>query len=199
MIQTWEDIPGFFDFRDVYHLAVENANQGGHLVEVGSFLGKSVAYLSRIATFTRKDLSIYAVDAWAWDDKPDWWKFRGDDLDPNPHPWPLPEVEGMPIHEAARYCINAAAPDVKIIRKFSGAASQDFKDGSVDFVFIDANHNYDPVRADIAAWLPKVRSGGIIAGHDYTAWNWPGVKKAVDEAFGEKVQVIGNSWVVRID
>ena len=40
-------------------------------------------------------------------------------------------------------------------------------DGSLDFVFIDANHNYEHVVADIAAWAPKVRKGGIVSGHDY--------------------------------
>lgn len=54
-----------------------------------------------------------------------------------------------------------------IVRRFSLDAAQDVPDGSLDFVFIDGNHVYDAVTADLAAWMPKVRPGGYVAGHDY--------------------------------
>lgn len=60
--------------------------------------------------------------------------------------------------------------------------------GVFDFVFIDADHYYESVKADVEAWWPKIRSGGILAGHDYAGVGdrregW-GVKRAVDEFFG---------------
>lgn len=63
--------------------------------------------------------------------------------------------------------------------------------GSLDFVFVDANHEYDPFKADLAAWWDKLRKGGLFCGHDYNGHmdrmgKW-GVKRAVDEAFGEAV------------
>ena len=54
-----------------------------------------------------------------------------------------------------------------LIRKTSTEAAKDFPDESLDFVYIDANHRYEHVVADIAAWLPKVRKDGIISGDDY--------------------------------
>jgi hypothetical protein len=54
-----------------------------------------------------------------------------------------------------------------IIVDFSVEAAKQFEDGYFDFVYIDANHNYDSVTADLEAWYPKVRKGGMIAGHDY--------------------------------
>lgn len=69
-----------------------------------------------------------------------------------------------------------------IIRKFSVEAAADIEDGSLDAAYIDANHAYEYVVADIAAWLPKVRSGGIIAGHDYARWNLSGMPCGVVEA-----------------
>jgi len=63
-------------------------------------------------------------------------------------------------------------------------------DASLDFVYIDARHDYRSVLEDLEAWLPKVRAGGVIAGHDYLDGSHPegefGVKSAVDEFFGTR-------------
>jgi len=74
--------------------------------------------------------------------------------------------------------------------------------GSLDLVFLDADHSYEGVRADIAAWLPKVRKGGWIGGHDYDngepGYDFSGVRKAVDEAFGDVETDANFTWWVRI-
>jgi predicted O-methyltransferase YrrM len=57
-------------------------------------------------------------------------------------------------------------------------------DGYLDLVFIDANHEYSHIRKDIDKWIPKVKTGGIIAGHDYSDAH-PGVKQAVKESWGD--------------
>jgi hypothetical protein len=56
---------------------------------------------------------------------------------------------------------------VKIIRDFSISASKQFEDSYFDFVYIDADHTEEAVNADLNAWYLKVRSGGVLAGHDY--------------------------------
>lgn len=61
---------------------------------------------------------------------------------------------------------------------------------TADLVFIDANHEYESVKADVEAWWPHVRSGGILCGHDFNSHD--GVRRAVDE-FG-KDGVIANVW-----
>lgn len=67
---------------------------------------------------------------------------------------------------------------------------------SFDLVYIDANHQYEPVYEDIQAWVPLLkRSGGLIAGHDYTDPGHPGVRRAVDEIFGSPDIVFpDSSW-----
>lgn len=62
---------------------------------------------------------------------------------------------------------NLKGFNATFIRKTSMEAANDFKDGSLDFVYIDAMHEFDPVMMDIIHWTPKVRVGGIVAGHDY--------------------------------
>ena len=60
-----------------------------------------------------------------------------------------------------------SAYNCELIGKFSIDAVNDFKDGSLDFVFIDGNHTFMHVVQDITLWSRKVRAGGIVSGHDY--------------------------------
>jgi len=85
-----------------------------------------------------------------------------------------------------------------IVRKKSPLAADDFENESLDFVYIDANHKYSFVKADIEAWFPKVRTGGIISGHDYFN-NWDditdiapnGIDKYVFNPEGIKLATFG--------
>lgn len=70
------------------------------------------------------------------------------------------------MHIAERR-LAAHASRLGWIRDVSVSAARRFRPRSLDFVYIDANHGYEHVRRDLAAWYPKVRPGGIIAGHDY--------------------------------
>jgi hypothetical protein len=54
--------------------------------------------------------------------------------------------------------------------------------GPIDLIFIDALHDYESVKQDIHLWWPKVRIGGMLAGHDFNH-QWPGVERAVAESF----------------
>jgi len=56
----------------------------------------------------------------------------------------------------------------EVVRKTSMEAIKDFEDNSLDFVFIDGNHEYEYVLEDITEWSRKVKVGGIVYGHDYT-------------------------------
>ncbi len=79
-----------------------------------------------------------------------------------------------------------------ISKKESQAAVGDFKDASLDFVYIDANHDFVNVATDLHTWKKKVKSGGIISGHDYAyfpSWKYNHVKHvllAYTKAYGIK-------------
>lgn len=81
---------------------------------------------------------------------------------------------------------------VQIMRMDTKEAHKLVEDGSLDFVFIDADHTYEGCAADIANWTPKVRQGGLIAGHDI---NWPGVLKAVKESGDFQTAPSDNVWL----
>lgn len=82
--------------------------------------------------------------------------------------------------------IQADRPNAKFLRMHTVEAASKFEDKSVDFIFIDAGHSYECVKADIEAWLPKMKPGGVMTGHDYCSM-FPGVKKATTEIFGKGV------------
>lgn len=67
-----------------------------------------------------------------------------------------------------------------LIRKMSIDAVKDFEDGSLDFVYIDGNHDFDYVMMDLILWSQKVKTGGVVAGHDYYHFRWAGVVEAAD-------------------
>lgn len=69
--------------------------------------------------------------------------------------------------------------------------------GFLDFVFIDGDHRELPLTKDIFTALEWLKSGGIIAGHDYTHSNWPSVKKVVDKFFPNSQKVDSIWWTVK--
>jgi len=88
---------------------------------------------------------------------------------------------------------------IKILKMDTVLAALEFADKSLDYVFIDADHSYESVRSEINAWLPKVKSGGYMMGHDYHHERFPGVTEAVDEKFGSGVSEFSDyCWGIEI-
>jgi hypothetical protein len=81
------------------------------------------------------------------------------------------------------YAYTKKYSNFQLIRKPSFDAVNHFEDESIDIVFIDANHSYESVKNDIDLWLPKVKTGGVLSGHDYSI-GFFGVIQAVNEKLG---------------
>jgi predicted O-methyltransferase YrrM len=103
------------------------------------------------------------------------------------------EVEGAAI-ERLSGCDN-----VTMIKEKTSIACDQISDGSVDFVYIDACHKYQAVKEDIELWMPKIKEGGKIGGHDYASGT-SGVIRAVTELsveLGLPINVFrDSSWVI---
>lgn len=167
-------IPGWFDFEEVYERAVQRTAASGCLVEVGSWMGKSAWYMCDLIRRSRKKLYFFCVDTWQGSEE---------------HQDIIPKLK-VPLRASFDYYMSEHTGRYAAIEKPSIEAAKLFEDGSLDFVFIDASHNLQDVTDDITAWLPKLKSKGLLAGHDIL---WPSVKKAVDVALG-RYSVFGNSW-----
>ena len=107
------------------------------------------------------------------------------------------EARYQRVLKTCRTYLSRARP----LRMTSIEAVKRFDDGSLDMCYIDAIHTYESCKQDIALWYPKVKRGGILAGHDYLEGVHGnqefGVKRAVDEfasANGLAVNVIPEEW-----
>jgi hypothetical protein len=90
--------------------------------------------------------------------------------------------------------------NVTKLKMTSKEAAGKIKNGSLDGVYIDAMHTDPWVTEDLALWLPKVRKGGWIGGHDYNKTLWPDVVNAVNKLFaGPDMVFQDSSWIVKVD
>jgi hypothetical protein len=100
----------------------------------------------------------------------------------------VPQEEHDERYAEAQQRLAAFGERSVIWRKTSTEAAELLDPHSIDFVYLDARHDYESVKLDLEQWYGKVRAGGIIAGHDYLdgrlIFGVFGVKSAVDEFFG---------------
>ena len=98
---------------------------------------------------------------------------------------PVNNSDWYEIYHGAQYRANLFGNRVELMIGYSPQISSMFADGSQDFVYIDARHDLEAVRADLKAWWQKVKKGGLFCGHDYRVEHSESqccdVKIAVDE------------------
>ena len=108
-----------------------------------------------------------------------------------------------PEHQWRTFITNVnGLLNVKIIPLKSVEAAKSLSNVKFDVVFIDAAHDYQSVKADVEAWAPLVKPGGILCGHDYGWWVRNGAKdgvtKYVNEAMPGRTIVPGTTiWYVK--
>jgi len=115
----------------------------------GAEIGVEAGLYSEALCKLNPALELFCIDAWLKLEYRYWVTSR--------------RVEGYRLQ-----AIERLSPyNCHFIRKWSMDAVKDFKDGELDFVYIDADHTYEATMNDIIEWGKKVRSGGVISGHDY--------------------------------
>ncbi len=123
----------------------------GRGAEVGVFEGR----YSEILLRGWQPGEFYAIDPWR--------EFAPHEyVDPVNAPQPAMDA----LYERARRRLDPHTA-CQVVRKTSVQAAADFPDGHFDFVYIDAAHDFKSVMTDLTCWWPKVRPGGVLAGHDY--------------------------------
>lgn len=184
-------VDGMFWYRNAAAQLLDGlpTDRPSHYVEVGVFKGQSLAWLGIEIANRGLPTTLHAVDTFeGWDGVLQGARLRAE-FDKNIAPVAAALGDRLQVHPVS-----------------SVAASQRFTDGTVDVVWLDADHSYEAVRSDIRAWLPKLRPGGVIGGDD---WDWVkgGVAKAVTEAFPGRYTLGAGSqngqpwqwWMVKVE
>lgn len=180
MEHFFQNIQGFSDgIPQVYRDIVTQADDDSHFVEVGSWKGTSAAFMAVEIVNSGKRIKFDCVDTWEGSEEH---QEGGGFFDPL--------VKEGKLYEHFIDNMKPVEGYYTPVRKPSVEAAGLYEDGSLDFVFIDAAHDYDNVKADIAAWFPKVREGGLLGGHD---WGHPPVATAVQDSLTD-IQVVHGCW-----
>lgn len=179
-MKSYTEIEGWFSHSRTYLQLLDTMPDFGTFVEVGAWLGRSTAYLCANAGVNHR---ICVVDTWLG----------------TPNEWKTTHKLATQIDLFTAFSANLQGYNYEPFRMTSELAATYFPDASVDVVFLDADHTYEATKADIKRWLPKVKAGGYLAGHDYCK-EWEGVIQAVDEIFGEKkeVNVADTCWLYHV-
>lgn len=169
----------WFRNEELFSHIVDTCNDNSVFVEVGCWKGKSSAYMAVEIANSDKSIQFYCVDSWSGSKEHQFAQNR--------------------VGEILTIFLTNMKPLEKFykpIRMYSSEASQRFRDESVDFIYIDASHEYEDVKSDIIHWLPKLRKGGIIAGDDYGNPDFPGVHRAVFELL-DGYEVKRGTWIFK--
>lgn len=185
MEHFYSKIHGWFTFPQLYKSIVEKFDSGV-FVEVGTWKGKSAAYMAVEIANSNKNIEFYCIDPWTGETN------EITDV------YVCEEVKTNTLYEHFLSNIEPVSNYIKPIKKTSLDAVEQFQNCSLDFVFIDASHDYESVKADVEAWHSKIKIGGVLAGHDYSCIE---VKRAVNE-FADKhnlqIKSQEDCWVINI-
>ena len=187
MNHYYQTIQGWFNFQNIYRQMVNIFPDGSLFVEIGSWKGTSSVFMGvELFNASKFNTQFICIDTWAEND------------------------DGEYINESSVInntlfdeFINNITPlkdaGVKIsqIKGKSENSVVNFKDESIDFLYIDGSHLYENVKKDIELYYPKMKNNSILAGHD---WQSDDIKRAVLEFFDiSMIKLDQNTWSINID
>lgn len=174
--QTWmRDAAGTEGLLDLIKELGDNSNKT--MIEIGSFVGESTVM------FAQSFKKVIAVDPFQADYDP---------ADPTSYLFEFKNVYQTYLDRTGAY------KNIETIVSTSDEAASKLGGLKYDFVYIDGLHTYDGVKNDIQNYLPLVKDGGVIGGHDYTNQipHLVGVYEAVNAYIGTPDKVFkDNSWI----
>ncbi len=169
------DLPGLISdaVGEALAMLATSVDPADAIVEIGSYRGKSAAYLAEGATQGNPPAgqrpTVYAVDPWDLQDEP------------GKHGYNAPEVRQDFVWniEAAGYEIGK---DVVPVQAYSGTAAVEWPEGQwIGLLFIDGDHTENGVIGDWSNWRQHLSNGAVVAFDDLDTRRNPGVRRAFDK------------------
>jgi predicted O-methyltransferase YrrM len=167
----------FSDAEGAAYAALCREVRKGRIAEVGVSQGRSLSFVLEVCT--ENENQIFAIDRWLG-------RKRNPELGDGRK---VAFLTWKSEHDKVNLIHPIEGDSLKVARQFG--------DQSLDLVMLDAKHSYRHVYRDIRHWQPKVRKGGTICGHDYSA-SHPGVRKAVNKYFGGPDGLAETFWWKRL-
>jgi hypothetical protein len=178
MKHYYQNVEGWFVDGSLYN-SVAQKYDNAHFVEIGCWKGRSTSCMGVEIINSKNNIKFDVVDT-----------FGGSAEHGN--------VDSEKLFNKFMTNIDPVRSAINTVHKMTSVqASELYADNSLDFVFIDASHDYTNVLADIKAWYPKIKFGGTMSGDDYCS-DWRGVVDAVNEYFGAgNIKVYGTQhWAI---
>jgi len=175
-----------------YRKLVEGLNNG-IVVEVGVYGGASLLPIVEICQKT--NTKIFGIDPWEKLNvthrmTPGGQQISVDNCNSN-------QLKTVRLHLENIIKIESYEEAITLIHDFSQEASIQFKENTIDVLYLDGSHDYDAVLGDLESWFPKIKRGGVLLGDD---WNWLGVRTAAQDYCKENklnLEDIGfNGWKI---
>lgn len=171
----------WFNYQNIYKEMIHRFKSDSHFIEIGSWKGRSSVYMAVEIINSGYDIKFDCIDTW-----------QGSVEHKN-----YEIIENNSLFDEFINNIQSVSHIINPIKLDSVTASKLYENASLDFIFIDASHEYEDIKNDILHWKPKVKKNGILAGHDY---KWPDVKRAVGEIFNiDKVIKKEQCWIVDME
>lgn len=190
-MKNWKEVDGWFNEinEKFFDSCIEKLNYPKVFYEVGSWKGRSTCCMAQLLKQKNIPVKLYAIDTFLG---------SGESIHNQ-------EIENLKRKNLTLYdvflsnILDCGVDDIVVPIKSTGEeACSKVENNSVDFLYLDAAHNYNSVKNDINMWIPKMKKGSIISGDDYVAC-WPGVIKAVNEIFKDlekEVDIFETQWRV---
>lgn len=169
MKHFYQNINGFFNqsHQELFNIVLNKSPISGTWVEIGSFIGKSIAYIYCESLNQNKNYEFHTIDPFL--SHPETSNF-----------YQSFNMDGNNLYNEFLKNIEPIKDKIKYYKSTSVEVSKKFNNESVDVIYIDGAHDYDSVKTDIDSWYPKMKKTGIMAFDDYLSLHI-GLKKAVDE------------------
>lgn len=183
-------IPGWFDFQDIYDFALDRSPSGSKFLEIGGWFGRSSCYLAERIKASGKEIQLYTIDVWNHPGH-EWMGHRET----------IARRGGSMLSAFRSYMQEAGVSHIVTpIQGNSHQQHENYAEDTFDFIYIDGDHTFDGVKLDITLWWPKLKPGGIMAGHDYYEFGqYMDAGRAVDYCFNlqkGEAHVRNGSWLI---
>lgn len=172
MRKSFDDIEGWMgdEIYQLFDSVFLKLNDNSVIVNVGTYKGKSLSLMLDYVEKSEKNIKVYTIDDWS-------------DI-----------LYGDNEQDIKSIFLENLSTDVdkfELIELDTCDGSTMFDDNSIDFIFLDTKHSFDHVSKEINCWIPKIKKGGIISGHDY---HWSDVKRAVDDLIENVNTLTSTEW-----